>query len=662
MEYITIYDVHTQQNGFNNNGLAVLCPISCEITEKANGEYSLSMVHPIDEYGIWRNINCFNHIKALGQIFTIRDVEHVYTGNQGKINVYADHIFYKMNDPWIFPFQDVDEPINIVSGSTATEIIQSAMSLASRIPFPDSIDYTFDFDSDVVVPQAYSREITEGCTLLDAIIGDDGFMGEFGGELYRDNFHFSIRQEREGTLRNAFDIRVGLNLIGVKRRVDISKFCSYFRGYDHLGQWYAWAFHEDFYASLPIGNSVVRSQNFKFDTDDYDVSMSNLKRATTNYWQRHLKPNISYTVDLRDVKNNPDFKQFGNHFRYRVGDYGRLYDERIGGALELRITETVKDAITGETLKVVFGDLSGFVKESSYTPVPEFPTLPPKPWEVKVVLLDSNLEETENIQYFDNLASAKSALDADTSHMYNVYVNDKSKITSIANNAFYSVRNLSYFYMGDSVTSVDSNAFRLCTSLLDVRFSSNLESIGVYGFGECRSLNNAILPEGLQEIGDRVFASCKNIRRIVIPNGVISIGTEVLSNNNYVESIVIPDSVTTIGSGFGLITNCTALKSVTFSKNAKDIPVGCVTICPALTSITIPEGVETIGNAAFRDCSALETITLPSTITSIGRRLGSFEGCTSLTEIIIKAPKSQVANASYAPWGATNATVTWVNG
>ena len=41
---------------FSGNGIGLLCPSSCEVTETLNGEYELTMEHPLDELGKWMRI------------------------------------------------------------------------------------------------------------------------------------------------------------------------------------------------------------------------------------------------------------------------------------------------------------------------------------------------------------------------------------------------------------------------------------------------------------------------------------------------------------------------------------------------------------------------------------------------------------------------------
>ena len=76
--------------------------------------------------------------------------------------------------------------------------------------------------------------------------------------------------------------------------------------------------------------------------------------------------------------------------------------------------------------------------------------------------------------------------------------------------------------------------------------------------------------------------------------------------------------------------------------------------CPNLALTSLPEGLTSIGDGAFGNCTSLTSITFKGTPTTINSR--AFSGCTNLTDI--KVPWSQGAVAN-APWGATNATITY---
>lgn len=41
---------------FSGNGVGILAPLSCIVTETLNGEYELTLVHPIDKHVKWRRL------------------------------------------------------------------------------------------------------------------------------------------------------------------------------------------------------------------------------------------------------------------------------------------------------------------------------------------------------------------------------------------------------------------------------------------------------------------------------------------------------------------------------------------------------------------------------------------------------------------------------
>ena len=77
--------------------------------------------------------------------------------------------------------------------------------------------------------------------------------------------------------------------------------------------------------------------------------------------------------------------------------------------------------------------------------------------------------------------------------------------------------------------------------------------------------------------------------------------------------------------------------------------------CDGLVSMSIHSGINTINSAAFGKCGGLTSVTFE------GKPSGSmakniFQGCINLTEIKVPWAEGAVANA---PWGATNATITY---
>ncbi len=359
-EYITIYSQDTSQDGFDTHGLGVLSPTKCEITEELNGKWELSIEHPVDSYGKWEYIRPFAIIKALGQLFTIRIADVKWSGNKGMVSAKADHIFYQLNDAWIHPGNI------LLSSRHAIGIINHIAGITDRQIREGHVyyDFTWDIPADLMVTENFYdnwSSLSSGATFAEFVMGSNGLIIGTSGEIYRDNFYFSIRERLEKSNYQAFDIRVGKNLRGIKRTIDTTRLCTYFLGFDDLGNEYAVA-----YESFPLispPHYVVRSQKYSYNIDDslpLEERVAKSKKLLENdvnlFFNTNCIPKISYEVDLEDVRNNPDYADFKEESDYRVGNVGVVHDDRLGGEIILKITKTIRNAITGKTISVTFGD------------------------------------------------------------------------------------------------------------------------------------------------------------------------------------------------------------------------------------------------------------------------------------------------------------------
>jgi len=91
---ISVYD--SRETDFNHNGLYIITPISCYVTEELNGTFELEMTYPIEcPFSRWRALEEGNIIKAPtprgSQLFRIyKTVKHM----DMRLAAYARHIFY----------------------------------------------------------------------------------------------------------------------------------------------------------------------------------------------------------------------------------------------------------------------------------------------------------------------------------------------------------------------------------------------------------------------------------------------------------------------------------------------------------------------------------------------------------------------------------------
>lgn len=363
-EYITIYDSRTPQDKFDTHGLGVLNPTVCEISETLNGSYTLSIEHPIDPYGKWQYIKIHNIIKALGQLFIIRVVEEHWSGSKGSVTANAEHIFYGLND-YLLPHGRSFS----ASGARnwAKDYINVALTVAKEAYFDGATNYEYSYGINDRTPvTSVFRDkwnITpEPMNISQLIIGENMLLADTNTQLYRDNFYFSLYERKENTKDNAFEIRIGLNLTGIKRTVDSSTLVTHFTGYNDSGGVFSISWTER--TTLKYAPHAIRKE-MKFDAS----SWNGFVKQVSDFWSKNCYPLASYEVDLEAAATNSDFEEFTGKADYTVGNKGIVYDKRLGERLELQITGTVIDAIRNKVKKVSFGGTRNFVGSNSYQPV-----------------------------------------------------------------------------------------------------------------------------------------------------------------------------------------------------------------------------------------------------------------------------------------------------
>ena len=358
--YIIVYDMRTEQTEFKNHGLCILHPSECIETETLNGAWEVSLTHPIDSSGIWQYIVESNIVKIDEQLFIIRKIEQSFRGGVGIVKAWAEHIFYTMNEAWIFPNYEWQ-------GSIQAVIDKMIYFNNERYALQD-IKYLFSGKSDI--NKTLSKHVEDnGETPVEAMLGESGIIAKSGGFLYRDNFYFSINEKMEDALENSFDIRVGKNLAGINRVVDMNNFVTYFLGYlpDKVSLFgISWVWNK---GNQQFFRTIKKSKVFNYDSLEltYEDQMNLLEADVTAYFNAYCKPLLSYEFDIQDLSQNPEYTEFANLPRYKVGDMGKVLDERLGVTLNLPITKTRKNHITHRVEKVWIGNSQRtFTRPSAY--------------------------------------------------------------------------------------------------------------------------------------------------------------------------------------------------------------------------------------------------------------------------------------------------------
>lgn len=341
-DYICAYDLHCDQNDFDNNGLCILCPTRCEITEELNGSYELSLEHPIDPEGRWKTLLELNIIKANGQLFRIYRKNTIMSSDGSKLRtVYARHIFYDLNDKLL---EDV-RPENKKGQEFITWIMAGMLDSDGSDYYP-FYDYSWYSDIEKTATAYYV-----GTSPVAALIGEDNcFINRLGGELYRDNFYFSINERKEKSVEDAFNISYGIDMIDVEEDIDYSDFITHLIAKDNFGQGFGVGYVE----TPRLHHIVTKLVNFNYESANWDAFVSD----SMNYFKMHSTPKINYKVTYANLQNCELYKDFIEMKRCNVGDTGKIFCEELGIETIQKVVKKTIDCLTGNTVSIELGNLN----------------------------------------------------------------------------------------------------------------------------------------------------------------------------------------------------------------------------------------------------------------------------------------------------------------
>lgn len=338
--YITVYD--KIETNFTHNGLRLLKPTSCTVTEELNGIYELNLEHIVDDDGAWLSLKEFNFIKALGQLFRIyKKSTKLQSSGLATRTVNAQHVFYDLGHKMI---KECD--VTGLTGQEALDKIHS--SCFDDNPANEYVEYDFthysNISNSIALDTTYSLASPVAC-----IMGEDNcVVNRLNGELHRDNFYYSICDRKEGSVDNAFSIVHGVNMLEIEEVVDYSNFCTYLHTFDNYGNTadVSYTYNPD----LP--HNYVQGKMFNYNENSMDELMADMQ----DYFGEHWQPSITYTVNVAKLKHSEMYKSFTNLANFNVGDTGTVYSEELGISTEQKIIKKVTDALTGEVTSLTLGN------------------------------------------------------------------------------------------------------------------------------------------------------------------------------------------------------------------------------------------------------------------------------------------------------------------
>lgn len=324
MANITLFE--STETVFTHNGLAVLgdCKTAF-IEEMLNDKYELEIEYPIDARGKWQYLVEGNIIKADAQLFRIYHKEIALTG----IKVNARHIFYDL--------------LNNFVENASIENLNAAGAL-NAILAHTQYAHGFTAASDVTGALTYAIATQNP---IEAIMGDDGVIARYGGELERNNYVIDLHQAR-GLDRDVL-IVYGKNIVGIEETLDMASVCTriYPVGKDSL---LLTAKYLDSNLITNYPHPIIKKVEF----NDCETE-SDLEDAAQAYLDKNDTPLANYKVDFIELTKTVEYKSYAALEMVSMGDTVTIRHTKLNINIKLEVIRIKKNVLTNRIEEVELG-------------------------------------------------------------------------------------------------------------------------------------------------------------------------------------------------------------------------------------------------------------------------------------------------------------------
>lgn len=334
---------------YKSNGDMTLTPTTCEVELTVEGIAELTLEHPIDDLGRWEYLVNDNVIAAptpysKKQLFRIYD----YTKTETEVTAYARHIFYDSAGEMLVDVRPTDK-----TGQEALDIILSGTKYKAKTNIKTrSTAY-------------YIRK-----NIMEAIGGDNenSFINRWGGERMYDNFTVIINDRLGGDYGACAEF--GRNMTGIEADISIDDVVTRIIPVSYNG--HTLEGEEPWIDSQLIGSyanprtAVIKFEDVKLLEDcqegeegfsTLELLREELKRRCTKEYENGLdKPKVNYKVDLVEVANTEDYKDYKKLTTIGIGDDVLTKDRKLKINVTARCIRLVYDCIEEENAEVELGN------------------------------------------------------------------------------------------------------------------------------------------------------------------------------------------------------------------------------------------------------------------------------------------------------------------
>ena len=443
---------------FSTNGLGPVSPESARVTETLNGEYELTLVHPLDDAGKWRRLAEGYILRApvpaamtpqvsmaaqtgggtmIYKVSTNRDPLRLRSGTGTKYKILGKYkkgtqviVLAKTTSSW-YEVSCPDGKRGYMSasylthvrtdpapGQAAREIMESRqlrdqpfriyrvvpeldkVTVYARHVFYDLLDnmvksykpsasatgaavvagisgtclseHDFTFYSDLDSTAEEVEFVNKNP--VDAILGEDGLVAKYGGELARDWFDVFL-VKRVGT-DSQVQIRQGKNLLGITYDVDITDVVTRIMptGEDkdgnvlYLPEGYVDSPHIGDYTQpkwihLAVSGAREVTKGKSQDKKSKAQCYNEMRQAAQAEFDKGCDlPTITLKVDFINCAETEEYRQYNFLQNIFLGDSVRVIAGRIGVAVSMRMTQYTYDCLTRKYTDMTLGTVADTVE------------------------------------------------------------------------------------------------------------------------------------------------------------------------------------------------------------------------------------------------------------------------------------------------------------
>lgn len=352
----------SNETDFTSNGLGRPDPISCEVTEERNGEYELRMVVSVEDPRYKDIINdrllYVRHCDSSDmQPFSIYRITRPMNG---KVEVYAEHISYRMSHIPVMPF----------SASSCTEALAGLYSNAAE-------DCPFTFWTDKQKKDSFSFDTPSSMRSL--LGGSDGsVLDTYGGEWEFDGYMAKLHNARGGD--NGVTLRYGKNITDLTQEENIQNtytgILPFWKGTVQTDNTDAAGGSEEGYVYLP--EKVLhsdRAANFPYKrTKIVDLSGKFPEKPTEEQLrsagEAYMKgndigiPKVSVKVSFAALWQTQEYQDIAPLERVRLCDTVTVVFSKLGVKTRAKVVKTVYDCLSERYTEIELGEASSSLAQT----------------------------------------------------------------------------------------------------------------------------------------------------------------------------------------------------------------------------------------------------------------------------------------------------------